>query len=106
LPAFLNVTLNEAVFPVARAMVFLPAILKSCLIMPLFVTLKVVMPFATVLFDSVNLNSVGLPAVTATVVASVELLPPKAETAATSATTAIRTTSADPFRNMLKKPSS
>jgi len=70
------------------------------------VTLKVVMPFATVLFDSVNLNSVGLPAVTATVVASVELRPPKAETAAASDTRAIRTTSADPFRNVLKKPSS
>ena len=40
-----------------------------------------------------------------TVVTSVELEPPNADIAATSETIAIRTTSADPFRNMLKKPS-
>jgi hypothetical protein len=54
----------------------------------------------------VILNSLGLPSVTVTVVAAVELGPPKADTAATSDTAAIRTTSADPFRNVLKKPSS
>ena len=35
---------------------------------------------------------------------SVELAPPNADIAATSDTIAIRTTSADPFRNVLKKP--
>ena len=49
--------------------VFLPAILKSWLIVPLFVTLKVVTPLTIVFFESVKRNSLGLPAVTATVVA-------------------------------------
>ena len=47
----------------------MPAILKSWLIVPLFVTLNVVTPLAIVFFESVNLNSLGLPAVTVTVVA-------------------------------------
>jgi hypothetical protein len=44
--------------------------------------------------------------VTVTVVAAVEPEPPKADTAATSETIAISATSADPFRNVLKEPSS
>ena len=40
-----------------------------------------------------------------TVVTSVELDPPKADIAATSETITTRTMSADPFRNVLKKPS-
>ena len=46
-----------------------------------------------------------VPSVTATVVTSVERDPPNADIAATSETIAIRTTTADPFRNVLKKPS-
>ena len=84
----------------------MPAILKSWAILPLFVTLNVVTPLAIVFFESVNLNSLGLPAVTVTVVADAAVEPPNAETDATSATSATRTTSADPFRYFLKKPSS
>jgi len=43
--------------------------LKSWLIVPRFETLKVTDPFGTVFFESVNLNSLGLPAVTETAVA-------------------------------------
>ena len=85
--------------------VFLPEILKSWLSAPLFVTLNVVTPLPIVFFETVILNSLGLPSVTVTVVTSVELDPPNADIAATSETIAIRTTSADPFRNVLKKPS-
>ena len=95
-----------AVLPAASVGVFLPAILKSWLILPLFVTLNVVTPLTIVFFESVKLNSPGLPAVTVTVVADAVLEPPNAETDATSATAATRTTSADPFRNVLTKPSS
>ena len=42
---------------------------KSCGIAPPFVTLKVTGPALTDLVESVNLNSLGLPAVTVTVVA-------------------------------------
>ncbi len=75
-------------------------------ILPLFVTLNVVTPLTIDFFDSVNLNSLGLPAVTVTVVADAAFEPPNAETAATSAASATRTTSTDPFRYFLKKPSS
>jgi XRE family transcriptional regulator, regulator of sulfur utilization len=97
------VTLNVAVLPAASEGVFLPAILKSWLIVPLFVTLNVVRPLATVRFESVNLNSLGLPAVTATVVAVCWAEPPKAETAATSAASAATTTSNDLIRNVRKR---
>ena len=50
-------------------LVTLPEILKSCSRAPLFVTLKVTTPFADDFFDSVNLSSDGLPAVTFTTVA-------------------------------------
>jgi hypothetical protein len=78
--------------------------LKSWLRPPLLTTLNVVTPLTIVLFESVMRNSLGLPRVTLTVVAAVELEPPNADTAATSATRAISTTSADPFRNVVKKP--
>ena len=41
-----------------------PAILKSWLTVPRFVTLNVTVPLGTVFFESVNLNSLGFPAVT------------------------------------------
>ena len=47
----------------------MPPILKSWGSLPLFVTVNVTAPFATDFFESVNLNSVGLPAVTVTPVA-------------------------------------
>ena len=102
---FFRVVLSVAALPVLSMRVFLPEILKSWLSAPLFVTLNVVMPLPIVFFETVILNSLGLPSVTVTVVASVELAPPNADIAATSETIAIRTTSADPFRNVLKKSS-
>ena len=101
---FFRIVLSVADLPVLRRRVFLPEILKSWLSAPLFVTLNVVMPLPNVFFETVILNSLGLPSVTLTVVTSVELEPPNADIAATSETIAIRTTSADPFRNMLKNP--
>jgi len=101
---FFSVAFSVAVLPFFSITVFLPAILKSWLSAPLFVTLNVVAPFAIVFFEIVIFNSPGLPSVTVNVVASVELDPPNADIAATSDTIAIRTTSADPFRNVLKKP--
>jgi hypothetical protein len=67
--AFLNVTFSVADFPGAISGVFFPVILKSCLTVPLFVTLKVTAPLGTVFFESVNLNSDGFAAVTVTVLA-------------------------------------
>ena len=101
---FFRVVLSVALLPVLSMRVFLPEILKSWLSLPLFVTLNVVKPLAIVFFESVILNSLGLPSVTVSVVASVELDPPNADIAATSETIAISTTTADPFRNMRKKP--
>jgi hypothetical protein len=43
-------------------------ILKACGTEPWFVTLNTMIPRLTVLVDNVNLNSLGLPAVTVTVV--------------------------------------
>jgi hypothetical protein len=54
LPAFGSATRNVAVWFRARLFVFLPAILKSCLTDPRFVTLKTAVPFGTVFFESVN----------------------------------------------------
>src|SRR4051794_20645531 len=66
---FLIVTFRVAVLPDWSSGVVLPAILKSCGRLPLFVTLKVTAPAGTDDFDSLNLNSLGEPAVTVTVVA-------------------------------------
>src|SRR4051812_19094286 len=66
---FLIVTVSFAVLPDWSSGVFLPAILKSCGRVPLFVTLKVTEPAGTDAFDSLNLNSLGEPAATVTVVA-------------------------------------
>ena len=96
-PAFLKVTLSVAVLPALIDAVFLPAILKSWLIVPLFVTLNVVTPFTIVFFERMKWNSVGLPAVTLTVVAVAASEPPKADTAATSETAAARIAITDPF---------
>jgi uncharacterized protein len=68
-PPFLNVTFTVAVVPGFSFLVTLPSILKSCSSAPLFVTLKVTTPFVADFFDSVNLSSDGLPAVTLTTVA-------------------------------------
>src|SRR6476619_1317732 len=62
-------TLSVAVVPGFSFLVTLPEILKSCSRAPLFVTLNVTTPFADAFFDSVNLSSDGLPAVTFTTVA-------------------------------------
>ena len=67
-PAFVKMILSVAVFPALIIRVFLPAILKLWSIVPLFVTLNVVMPFTTVFFERMKWNSLGLPAVTLTVV--------------------------------------
>ena len=47
----------------------MPPILKSCVSLPLFVTVNVTTPLATLLFESVKWNSDGVPAATATPVA-------------------------------------
>src|SRR5687768_2699287 len=67
-PAFRNVARRMAVLPDVSRLVFLPTILKSWATLPLFATLNVTAPLGTVRFESVNRNSDGLPAVTATVV--------------------------------------
>ena len=54
LPAFVKVTLSVAVLPGLINTVFLPAILKSCSTVPLFVTLNVVRPFTIVFFERMN----------------------------------------------------
>jgi len=69
LPAFGKETVNVALFPFVINRVFFPAILKLWLTVPRFTTLKVTDPFGTVFFESVNLNSLGFPAVTETAVA-------------------------------------
>src|SRR3954463_10070772 len=63
---FLSVTVSFALLPGFRSGVFLPAILKSCGILPLFVTEKVTEPAGTDALESLNLNSL---AVTVTAVA-------------------------------------
>src|SRR3954452_7086942 len=57
---FLSVTVSFALFPGFRSGVFLPAILKSCGILPLFVTEKVIEPAGTDAFQSLNLNSLAV----------------------------------------------
>jgi hypothetical protein len=57
-PFFGNVTLSVVLCPFASVFVFLPAILKSCGIFPLLMTVKMTTDLAgTVFFDSTNLNS-------------------------------------------------
>jgi hypothetical protein len=102
----LNVTVSLALLPFASVGVFLPAILKSCRSEPLFATANVTVPRGTVFFESANLSSLGLPAVTATVVADVDRALPSAATADVSDTAAASATSADPFQNVLTEPSS
>ena len=69
LPALANVTRTVEVFPGASTTVLRPAILKSCFSVPLFVTRKTTTPLFTALLESVNLSSLGFPAVTRTVCA-------------------------------------
>ena len=83
-----NEAVSVALLPFASSFVFFPAILKSWLRVPRLTTLNVTEPLGTVFFESVNLNSLGLPAVTETVVAD-ELA--NADTATTSDTTATST---------------
>src|SRR6266540_1375236 len=63
-----SVTRRVFVAPLGISGVFLPAILKSCGTLPLFVTLKMTRPCGAVFLDRVNLNSF---ADTVTVVACV-----------------------------------
>ena len=88
-PAFGSDTVSVALLPFASNRVFFPAILKSWLTVPRFTTLKVTVPLGTIFFESVNLNSLGLPAVTETAVAEA-LASAVADT--TSATSTARTT--------------
>src|SRR5690349_15457111 len=92
-----------ALLPGFRSGVFLPAILKSCGILPLFVTVKVTDPAGTEAFESLNLNSL---AVTVTAVACACDRAASAGTAATqstikdaamSATRVLRRILLDPF---------
>src|SRR4051812_15913519 len=73
------------------SLVFLPAILKSCLTVPRLVTRNVTLPAATEPLNSENLNSDGLPAVTLTDVAAPA---PDADHMATAAPAAATGTSA------------
>ncbi len=60
-PFLLNTTFRVVDCPGLSSFVFLPLILKSCSIFPLFVTLKItVVPLGTLLLDSANLNSVAV----------------------------------------------
>ena len=56
----------------ASELLFFEHSLKSCESAPPFVTLKITMPRFTDFLESVKLSSLGLPAVTLTVVMSVE----------------------------------
>src|SRR5512133_2069769 len=87
---FLSVTVRDALFPGPSILVFLPAILKSCLMWPLLVTLNVTLPWGALLRERVNLNSF---APTLTVVAVARLEPAWATTANTVAAAASATTS-------------
>jgi hypothetical protein len=76
----------------------LPPILKSWAIVPLFVTLKTTgTPFFTIFLESVNLNSLGLPAVTVTFCG----VAAQAETATTTAATAAASAATVPLCNVL-----
>src|SRR2546423_6203235 len=63
---FVRVTLSVADLPGRSFTVFLPTILKSCAILPLFVTLKMTTPWRAEFVESLNLYSVAF---TVTVVA-------------------------------------
>ncbi len=87
LPFFLKTTLSVAVFPGAMVGVFLPLILKSWPILPLFSTLKMTVPTGTVFLERTNLNSVAL---TTTVTGFATVVPalagePRPNTAAVTA---------------------
>ena len=87
LPAF-STTLRVVDLPGWIIFDVLPAILKSCASLPLFVILNVTAPFAAALFDSVKWNSVGLPAMTAIVVAFAAVVSVPAANAASGAASA------------------
>jgi hypothetical protein len=56
-----NLTVSFADFPGSRFGVFLPLILKSCVILPLLTTVKITVPVAGMLrFENPNLNSEAL----------------------------------------------
>jgi cyclic pyranopterin phosphate synthase len=100
LPALLIVTSNVWDLPGFSRIVFLPAILKSCSRLPLFVTLNAMAPFAADVAESLNFSSDGFPAVTVT---AVLLALPKAATATTSEASTAAATSA-PVRNLTTSP--
>src|SRR4051812_13351042 len=58
LPFFVNLTVSLADLPGASTLVFLPAILKSWATLPLLTTVKITVPTLTLVFESLNLNSV------------------------------------------------
>src|SRR3954453_6013318 len=60
---FLSVTVSFALLPGFRSGVFLPAISKSCGILPLFVTEKATDPAETDAFESLNSLAVTVTAV-------------------------------------------
>src|SRR5262245_13355266 len=83
---FGNTTFSVADLPGDRNGVFLPLILKSCVVLPRFVTTNVTAPLGTIFLDSTNLNS---DAATVTLVAAAELLraPPAAAKTPKASTT-------------------
>src|SRR4029079_8782044 len=53
----LKVTVSFTLLPCEMSAVFLPLILKSCWILPLFTTVNVTLPCGTTVFESLNLKS-------------------------------------------------
>src|SRR5256885_4722834 len=90
-----RVTLSVADLPGPTFAVFLPAILKSWAVLPLFVTLKMVTPWRAVFVDNTNLNSLAF---TVTVVAAAACIRATASgVTASTATRAARTTPVESF---------
>ena len=90
---FFSVTTSTAVLPGRSMADFLPAILKSWVDFPLFVTLNVTTPAGTDIFESVNFSSDGLPAVTVTV---------DAFGAASADAASVRPATATPIVNLMR----
>ncbi len=56
-PFFVNLTVSVWRFPGRSDLVFFPPILKSCLIFPLLITVKITVPTGTLFFENAYLNS-------------------------------------------------
>ena len=78
----MNLTVSVAFWPGLSVAVFLPPILKSWLILPLFVTVKITVPIGALRFENTNLNSEAATAMRVTLGAACDEPEPTAPVAA------------------------